>query len=313
MKKIKGRGILVTLLLVFGAYAYYDHVRDQKKEKQKLEETRLLTLKYDHVNEIQIKKTGENILLKRTVDGWVLEEPVKDQADNQAVEAYINQFVTDKIEDVAKEGQDLDEAGYGLDQPLAIITLKSTDGQSDEFKISAKKNFEDNPFFRRNQESRILVGNSAFARSAEKTVNDFRDRRFLRKKIASVHTVQVKNKSGTVHIQQKDEKWVLIPGDVALDQNRVREFLKTIADAQASHILEVKDIPAGQEILKMDLGLSEGTWQATVTQASDKLIYAKVSEPHFGMRMAPGALDKFLAMTAKDLQTPAEEKKEEKT
>ena len=150
MKKIKGRGILVTLLLVFGAYAYYDHVRDQKKEKQKLEETRLLTLKYDHVNEIQIKKNGENILLKRTVDGWVLEEPVKDQADNQAVEAYINQFVTDKIEDVAKEGQDLDEAGYGLDQPLAIITLKSTDGQSDEFKISAKKNFEDNPFFRRN-------------------------------------------------------------------------------------------------------------------------------------------------------------------
>lgn len=308
MKKIKGRGILVFLLLVFGAYAYYEHAQDKKKEMQKLEETRLLTVKFDQVNEIEIDKISEKIVLKRSVDGWTVESGVRDFADNQAVENFINQFVTDKIVDVAKEGEPLDEVPYGLDQPQAVIVLKATDGRADQFKISAKKNFEDNPFIRRNGEPRILVANSAFAKNATKTVNDFRDRRFLRKKIASVHGVKVKNETGVVEVSQQDEKWILTaqPHE-ALDQNRVREFLKVISEAQASEILDGKAAPAGKVLLNLDLKLTEGSWNAVVTQGADKLIYAQISEPKFVLKMAPGALDKLIMMSEKDLKTPPAE------
>lgn len=312
--KVKGRTILVLCLILFGGYALYDFQQDKKKEEKTMEEVRLLTVNYDQVNQVDIQKGDDKITLKRTVDGWVLEAPLQDLADNTVVDDFVKNTVPERIIEVAKEGDGIDWALYGLDKPLGTITYKTSANTVNVFEISEKTNIEDNVFARRDKENKVLVLNSVWKSRVNKTALDFRDRRFMRHKIASVDFVKVKNSSGVVELQRVEGQWI-VPSkkELKLDQNKVRELLTAIADARADEIIEGSNKSKGlKSLFSMELTLADKKWTAEVGQAKDLAIFADVSEPQFQLKMEAGALDKFIKLKVEDLkeQPPENEKKD---
>ncbi|UXR65211.1 DUF4340 domain-containing protein [Bdellovibrio bacteriovorus] len=310
--KLKGRTILVICLLIFGGYAVYDFFNEKKVEEKRAMDARLMTVEFDQVDQIEVEKGGQKIILKRSVDGWAMTEPLQDTADNTAADDFVKGAFPERIIEVAKEGADIQWALYGLDKPLGKITFKSTAGSQDVFEISEKRNFEDNVFARRNGENRVLLVNSVWQNRANKTVMDFRERHFLRHKIASVDEVSIKNDKGRVMIRREDGKW-LAPEkkDLKLDQNKVRELLTQIADAKASEIVEGK-LPGLKNLFTMELVMKDKKWKADVGQAKDLGIYAKVSDPAQQMKMEAGALDRFIKIVLADLredEAPKDNKK----
>lgn len=313
--KIKGRGILVLCLLLFGGYAIYDYFQDQKKEEKNMEQARLLTVNFEQVDSFEIQKGNQKTRLKRTVDGWELVEPLQDLADNSVADDFVKNVVPERVIEVAKEGEDIDWAVYGLDKPLGTITFKTTAGAQNVFEISEKKNFEDNVFARRDQEAKVLVLNSVWQNRVNKTALDFRDRRFLRHKIASVDELKLKNAKGAWELKRVDGQWMVAgKKEFKLDQNKVREILTAISDAKAAEIFDSKaKLPNLKNLFTLELMISGKNWKAEVGQASDLLIYAKVSEPAFQLKMEAGALDKFIKMTLEDLKEQPPKMKEEET
>nr|WP_295901301.1 DUF4340 domain-containing protein [uncultured Bdellovibrio sp.] len=313
--KLKGRTILVLCLLLFGGYALYDFQQDKKKEEINMEEVRLLTVNFEQVNYVEVQKGDSKIVLERSVDGWNLTSPIKDLADNSAVDDFIKNTVPERVIEVAKEGEGIDWAMYGLDKPLGTITFKTTAGTQNVFEISTKRNFEENVFARRDKENKVLVINSVWQTRANKTVLDFRDRRFLRNKIASVDEIKLKNEKGLLELKRVDGQW-MVPSkkDLKLDQNKVRELLTTIADARASEIREGNTKATGlKNLFTLDLVLADKKWKAEVGQAKDLMIFANVSEPDFQLRMEAGALDKLIKMTVEDLKEQPPKKEEDKS
>ncbi|KYG64472.1 hypothetical protein AZI85_03385 [Bdellovibrio bacteriovorus] len=313
--KLKGRTILVLCLLILGGYAYWDYLRDKKNEDKNMEQARLMTVNFEHVDSFEILKGEQKIVLKRSVDGWELIEPLKDLADNAVADDFVKNVFPERVIEVAREGGDIDWAMYGLDKPLAQITFKTTDGKENVFQISNKRNFEENVFARRGNENRVLIVNSVWQNRANKTASDFRDRRFLRHKIASVDVLKLKNSKGTMELKRVDGVWQLVGAkkDYKLDQNKVREVLTAISEAKAAEILGGKEkIPAGKSLFTMDLQIADKAWKAEVTQAPDLLIYAKVSDPAFQMKMEAGALDRFIKMSPDDLKETPPSKPETK-
>lgn len=307
--KLKGRGILVACLLVFGGFAVYDYYREKSQENKTMEASRLMMVNFDQVEEVRLQRGTQQILLKRTVDGWQMEEPLRDQADNAAVEDLIKSSFTERIIDVAAEGPDVDWKMYGLDAPLGTVTFKASDGKQNVFEISSKLNFEDNVFARRDGENRVLVLNSVWQQRLLKPGVNFRDRRFFRHKIASVDDLQLKNKRGLVHLQRQEGQWLLLNRkDIKVDQNSVRSLLSSLAEAQAAEILEgPQKRPALKSLFTLDLRMDQKKWSAQVGQAADLGIFATVSEPAQVMKLEPGALDHLLTMTPEDLrEKPAE-------
>lgn len=310
--KLKGRTILVICLLIFGGYAVYDFFSEKKAEEKRAMDARLMTVEFDQVDQIEVEKGNQKIVLKRSVDGWSMLEPLKDAADNTAADDFVKGAFPERIIEVAKEGEGIQWALYGLDKPLGKVTFKSTAGTQDVFEISEKRNFEDNTFARRNGENRVLLVNSVWQNRVNKTVMDFRERRFLRHKIASVDEISIKNDKGRLLIRREDGKW-LAPDkkDLTLDQNKVRELLSQIADAKASEIVEGK-LPALKNLFTMELVMKDLKWKAEVGQAQDLGIYAKVSEPAQQMKMEAGALDRFIKIVLADLreeEAPKDNKK----
>lgn len=312
--KLKGRSLLVLALILFGGFAVYDYFQDKKKEGKTMEESRLLTVNFEQVDSFEIKKGEHKILLKRSVDGWELVEPLQDLADNTVADDFVKGAVPERIIEVAKEGSDINWSLYGLDKPLGMVTFKTSTGAQNVFEISERRNFEENVFARRDQENRVLVLNSVWQNRVNKTALDFRDRRFLRHKIASVDVLNLKNEKGLLALQRVDGKWQLSnKKDITLDQNKVRDLLTVIADAKAAEIFADKTLPVQKKLFTLDLALGDKKWSADVGQAKDLLIYAKVSEPPFQFKMEPGALDKLIKMTSEDLKEEPPKKVEEAT
>lgn len=300
--KLKGRGLLIIALMIFGGYAVYDYMKEQKGEQLKAEQSRFLTMNFDQVDSIEIARPSDTILLKRTLDGWNLESPVKDQADNTAAEDLVKMAAAEKILDVAKEGSDIDWAVYGLDKPMGTITFKNSAGQINAYQIGTKNNFENNPFARRDNESRVLVVKSNWLTRVQNSAVEYRDRRFFRHKMAAIDDLKLKNKKGLVEITRKDGQWSAVtPQGAILDQQKVRELIRGISNAKAAQFVDGK-LPKASPLFTLDLKLDGQSWSAQVVQADSKKIYATVSDPKFELEMEPGALDNLINLTIEDLK-----------
>jgi len=301
MAKVQGRSILVAAVVLLGSYAFYDYYQQQKESTQKKENAKLLTVNADQIESLEIDKDGQKILLTSTVDGWKISEPLQDWADTNYVEENLKYAFASTIIDVASEGKEIKWAVYGLDKPAAKVIFKAHGGKSNSIELSSKKNFEGNVFARRDGENRVLTIPASWPEKFEVSAEDFRDKRFLRHKIAMVQSLKIINEKGTVEVAQKDGHWILLTQkDRLLDQEKVRNLLKTISDAKARQILETP-LPKLKHLLTLQLQLDDKLWTADVGQAEDKFIYATISDPQYKMKMASGALDKLIKMEAHDL------------
>ena len=313
--KLKGRGILSLCLLIFGGVAIYDFVSSKKVLSDKMEDSRLMLLNFEQVEKVQIDRDQEHITILRSPEGWRLEQPLQELADGKAVDDFVRNIYPERILDVATEGPQVDWAQYGLSPAATTITLTDAHGEKNSFHISEKKNFESNIFARRNEENKVLILNPSWEARAQKTVSDFRDKRVLKSNIASVDEITLRNAQGSFTLHRVDGNWKVRGYNLELDQNKVREYLKTLADAKADQILDVKDLGSEQSrLFDLDVRMNDKKWSAQISQSSgtDKKIYALIGEPKTLLRLEPGTLDDFIKKELKSLEvTAAEHKKEE--
>ena len=304
MGKIKGRGILVCSLLLLLAYAGYDYWKSDRVKTQQMNDQRLLTLNFDQIDTVNYTRGHLSIHLKRGVNGWEMKQPIQDLADSVAVEDYIKSIASDRILDVAAEGENIDWSRYGLNKPEAVVNFVTTGGQVQTFVVSEMKNFENKPFMRRDEENRVLVVPGSWFGKADKSVLDFQDRRFLRHRIGAVEKMKLKNAQGTFEIGQDNGQWVLLSNKKQkLDQNKVREHLMKIADAKgASYLDNSTTFGSDKFLMDLELTMDKKVWTAQVRQQKDLKIVAKVSSPSVMMIMEAGALDDLIKMTLKDLE-----------
>lgn len=308
-------------LLVGGVFIDSYHQKSKKDTEQ--DRLQILNLDPNQVEEIHFVNKDEEVTLKRTVDGWQMLEPVKDQADNEWIADFLVAVSEDRAHEVAIDG---DETGipvswktFGLEAPLATYEWVDSLGKKNSVAISAERNFEAKHFLRKNDENRVLIGSSAWFDRAQRGSMDFRDRRFLRRRIASVTEVRVRNRHGEFHLKQDGADWQLykpgseqkkvLPSGKVIEQNKVREFLKGIADGRARYFevegTDVKKAPLKKYGLdrpraSLTLKLADELWQAEIGQNEQFQVFAKVSNPDFIMLMESGAIDDVLRFTEND-------------
>lgn len=135
MKQNRGVLILVAVLAAAGGFLAWDLWSEKTKETRKLSETRLFPFEADQVNEFTIEKGTSKVRIVRTVDGWKLEEPVQDWADNAFTGDFVERLVKERYLEVAAEGESVDWKIYGLEAPAGKITVKRQTGESRTMKF----------------------------------------------------------------------------------------------------------------------------------------------------------------------------------
>lgn len=280
---MKNRGVLVLLALglILGGISIWDIKNEtQKEEKQKIE-SQLVTLKRDQIQEIQVTTSSYTVRLTKGEEGWKIEEPLKDLADQKIVDDLLG-LMDEKSTDLVAEGDSIDWKVFGLDQSKGKVQFKNNAGESQEIEVSALQNFEFNAFLRRARENKVFTASSSWQTKIEKKVNDFRNKSLFRHKIANADVVQVQNKSGKYQIEKKADQWSLQEhADWVIDAAKVKEILDSISDAHINDIVaEGKisssdlrkynlDKPLAQVFVRSQGTSNDFQWQVRVAKSKD--------------------------------------------
>lgn len=315
MKKISGSTLLFVLLVVLGLYTYFfEFYKKEKDDQRKTEESKIfLSLVKDQVHQITIRSGNDNLTIERTVDGWQLTSPIKDIADNDTVESFVNSLIDEKTKDLVKEGNGSDDKTFGFGEKSSFISLKSTAGVLEEIEISQQKNFEGNIFLRRKNENKIYVAASAWLSYVGKKSADFRDKRFLRARIAEASKVEIENQNGQTKLELKDGKWTSPGiGTDLLDQNRIREVLSAISDLKVQEILsaDIKEkskhnFQSASVKIKIEIKVNSEpkTWIAELSTTKDKAsIVATNSFPGYVVKFDKSFYDRINEVSVQSLR-----------
>jgi hypothetical protein len=142
MKKTTLFAALVFLLLA--ATYYLEFYQTTQEERAKQEASMIVRFPVDQIHELTVENKNGKTVLKRDTEGWRLEEPIKDWADNTFVEEYISGLTAEKSLDVASQGNAVSWSVYGLDKNTSKISFANQQGHKAQIEVSEKKNFEGN-------------------------------------------------------------------------------------------------------------------------------------------------------------------------
>src|SRR5207244_12639676 len=130
--------VVAVVLLALGAFYYvYESKGGPARAKVEAQKGRLWTVDAGGVTEVELKRTGEVVKLKREADGWQILEPVTARGDRAKVDETLTTLTTARVDrEIESAPKRLDQ--YGLDTPAADITLRLKDGRQLGLQLGAK-------------------------------------------------------------------------------------------------------------------------------------------------------------------------------
>src|SRR5256886_8907356 len=131
--------VVAVVLLALGAFYYvYEIKGGPARAKVEAQKGRLWTADASDVTEVELKRTGEVVRLKREADGWQILQPVTARGDRAKVDETLTTLTTARVDrEIESAPKRLGQ--YGLDTPAAGITLRPKDGRQVGVQPGAKK------------------------------------------------------------------------------------------------------------------------------------------------------------------------------
>ena len=295
--KFKTTLLFAVATLILGLSVYFF---DIKKEAVKAEANKINSkiIKFDknQINFIEIQKNSEKYVLQKNQEGWSILEPIQDSADNDQVENLVDQLVVENYSAIAKETSkeikdtaNLKLGEFGLDKPYASFNFKNNLGQSEKISIGSQKNFEGQSFLRIDSDHQVLVAAPVWLAKADQPLMTYREKRLYRSPLGSVFGVTVVSLQDKFELKRVDNKW-LSPQhpDYELDQNKVREAVKQIAETPIQDYIVDGEPPqsmlAGKKLVAAPVTIRFQTpssnWSVAINQSEkENAIFALTNQP----------------------------------
>jgi hypothetical protein len=228
--------LLLAAVVLLGGYLAWDFRQEKTQQEKKTKQSFIFGFAPDQVNEVIIENDKQKTVIVKTVDGWMLESPIKDLADNFYTDDFVSRAMKDQWLDVAKEGADVEWKVYGLDKPAGKVSFKSQATQEIKtLEVSLKQNFELNSIARLSGDHRVLIVPSSWGTHISRGPQDFRDKRLFRNKIGAVDQLEFKfgSRQSSYTLSRQDGNWQNVQNPAwILDQNLVREVLSHLAESR---------------------------------------------------------------------------------
>src|SRR5216117_1334600 len=171
--------VVAVVLLALGAFYYdYEIKGGPARAKVEAQKGRLWTVDAGDVTEVELKRSGEVVKLKREADGWQILEPVTARGDRAKVDETLTTLTTARVDrEIESAPKRLDQ--YGLDTPAADITLRLKDGRQLGLQLGAKNPTGVWAYARERDKPAVFVIPDSVLRDSTKPAVDFRDKTIL--------------------------------------------------------------------------------------------------------------------------------------
>ncbi|MEA3188350.1 MAG: hypothetical protein QOD99_2180 [Chthoniobacter sp.] len=289
---MKTRNTILLFLIAGGLFAFIHFYESKLPTTAEAadQEKRILKIDRDKISGITITNNEEKIVLRKAGSKWQLEAPIKDRADESAV----NQLLT-SVEMLKKETSVDAGEGKGRLDPKDVGLAKSNvqlkfDGPDAPPAILFGKDaaVEGKQYVRlENSNTIYVIGNDLKTQLAKKA-DDFRDRRLTKLNAAQINKVQIKSAAGEIELQKDRDHWQLkkplsARGDDAKIADQIAQTLNTRIDGFVSGDVTTSAAAAIADSRGTITFYAEGNETPNVLQVSKESekdkekVYAKLS------------------------------------
>ncbi len=288
---------LVTVALT--AYVYlFEYKSSQDIDASNVKQ--ILKFPADQINFIQVVKNDAKISLLKDQTGWKLNEPILEDADNEAVNDLLatlaaeKQVAIVKLTDSKFTENDLSE--FGLDKPLAVFNFRNNADVMEQVAVGSLKNFEGQSYLQIDSGSKIILGNSVWFAKAESQLIDYRDKRLFRENIAGIDRIKLSTLNESFELKKADGKWVSSQHNYMLDQNQIRDILKKISDSRIeTYVFEgepsqtlLKEKELDSAVVSIELFTDSSSWLAKMNvRKKDNSLYLLSDRPTYLAKVNP--------------------------
>lgn len=241
MKKFSSTAIWGLVAVAIVSYAYFfEYKQKEADQKAKEESTVILKGKKDDVSRVEIIRADGGLVLEKVESKWVVKKPVEDAADQSAVQAWIDQLLTEKSEVVIDDYEESKLNIYGLQTPKSSIQVGFSDGSKSQIELGTEA-MDGKSYVKLAGQKPVIVGSNSWAGYGEKRAMDFREKslfRFEERPVKSL-TFRVPSKKTDVLFELKDSKWIFKnPSGLEADHSQVEDLLSQLKKLKGTDIVK---------------------------------------------------------------------------
>ncbi|MDZ7332033.1 MAG: DUF4340 domain-containing protein [candidate division KSB1 bacterium] len=199
----------------------------------------ILKFEPKNIASVMITNQGKNFQCQRDRQWrWWIREPISAFADEDRLDAMLNQLVDDKVKEIASETSD-ELASYALDRPWLTITLyDSSNHPKGRLEVGRRQNGQ---YYARdpNRPAVLLIDSSLVAR-LNVSLYDLRDKTIANFEPDSVTTILLQ-RPGLIFHCRKDSlgRWVMLQPDSALARSwKINSLLYKIKDLKVAQFID---------------------------------------------------------------------------
>jgi hypothetical protein len=205
-------GVLILVLVGLGLYFYFFEVKGGKEREEAEEEAKkVFQLDKEEVVEFRLARADEEeIVCTKKEDTWRIDQPVEADADQDAVNRVVSEFVDAKrTRTVEEEPEDL--SLYGLDEPSLKLAVALKEKEESPTLLFGKENPTNTAFYAKTEaEQPVFLVQRFVKTSMDKKLYDLRNKKVADVKKDEVQTLQLARGELTLEAEkQDDETWML--------------------------------------------------------------------------------------------------------
>jgi hypothetical protein len=273
---MKTKNLIVLAAVVIAVLAYillFERHRPTSEEATKAAEKVLRDFERDDVVGIVIDREGARLRLEKIDQEWRLREPLDFPADSSIVSSTLGS-VANLTADRRLESEEVDPAEYGLEEPMAELTLRMMDGGERSIVVGDEMPLGSKRALRVDGGAEIVIASGWFVSDLEREVDDWRSRDVIDFLEDDVASIDIETGDDSIRAVRLEGEWQLLRpltdmadgdhlGSLISDfrSMRIEEFLDDDTDPGELGL----DLPEyeltvirsdGGEPLRLDLGVT---------------------------------------------------------
>ncbi len=227
----------MVLAVALGGFVYFYEVKHGKPRDEAAETGKpAFSFKREDVAAITLTRAGQKVVIENHEGKWVIDRPVRTSADQAAVDSLISDLAGARVERNINASVDEIKA-YGLAAPTVVVEVKLKSGEQHSIRLGAKDFSGLNVYGQIDAARDVALLGSSVLTSADKPLDDLRDRAVLGISQYEVSGLTLDNENGRITLAKNGVDWQITqPVEAPAEESEVSSLLGEITSAKAVEI-----------------------------------------------------------------------------
>ena len=294
-----------TLILLVGALAlaalvYFLEIKPGRPRDEKGDTSKpAFNVTRDDIVAVTVTRGGQAVTAENRDGKWVITQPVNATADETAINSIVSGVANARIERTFSASED-DIKSYGLADPAVSIEVKLKNGEQHTVNLGGKDFSGLSVYGKVDNAREVSMLPSSLLTSADKSLDDLRDRSVLGASQFEINSLALTNEHGRIALDKDGADWKMkSPSDSPVDQSEISSLLSEFTSAKAEKVVAESDA----DLAKYGLDKPGVTLTARLQDGSERVVavgsknedgyYAKTSDRPQIIKIGSGLYDKL--------------------